>query len=88
MVRVKRQDYSYRDDPAVPRWDDSHGLIVFDGVCILCAGFVQFVLRNDARGYFRFTTGQSPLGQALYKHWHLPRKYILTAFYAQDMSQL
>ncbi len=28
--------YSYRDDPQVPRFPDDKGLIVFDGVCVLC----------------------------------------------------
>jgi predicted DCC family thiol-disulfide oxidoreductase YuxK len=39
--------------------------ILFDGVCNLCNGFVQFVIRHDARGYFRFAALQSELGQAL-----------------------
>ncbi|QKG56019.1 thiol-disulfide oxidoreductase DCC family protein [Hymenobacter sp. BRD128] len=39
--------------------------ILFDGVCTLCNGFVQFVIRHDARGYFRFAALQSELGQAL-----------------------
>lgn len=40
-------------------------LIVFDGVCVLCAGFVQWVIRHDPHKHFRFTSAQSPLGQAL-----------------------
>ena len=40
-------------------------LIVFDGVCVLCSGFVQWVIRHDPGGRFRFTAAQSPLGQAL-----------------------
>lgn len=39
--------------------------ILFDGVCNLCHGFVQFVIRHDARGQFRFAALQSPAGQAL-----------------------
>jgi len=40
-------------------------LIVFDGVCVLCAGFVQWVIRHDPQGQFRFTSAQGALGQAL-----------------------
>jgi len=40
-------------------------LIVFDGVCVLCSGFVQWVIRHDPHGRFRFTSAQGPLGQAL-----------------------
>jgi predicted DCC family thiol-disulfide oxidoreductase YuxK len=39
--------------------------ILFDGVCNLCNGFVQFVIRHDARGQFRFAALQSAAGQAL-----------------------
>ena len=39
--------------------------ILFDGVCSLCNGFVQFVIRHDAAGYFRFAALQSAAGQAL-----------------------
>jgi predicted DCC family thiol-disulfide oxidoreductase YuxK len=39
--------------------------ILFDGVCNLCNGFVQFVIRHDPRGRFRFTALQSEAGRAL-----------------------
>lgn len=41
-------------------------LIVFDGVCVLCNGFVQFILRRDTAGRFQFMTAQSKTGEALY----------------------
>ncbi|MDO7849447.1 thiol-disulfide oxidoreductase DCC family protein [Hymenobacter sp. M29] len=39
--------------------------ILFDGVCNLCNGFVQFVIRHDAAGRFRFAALQSEAGRAL-----------------------
>lgn len=39
--------------------------ILFDGVCNLCHGFVQFIIRHDPQGKFRFAALQSELGQAL-----------------------
>lgn len=39
--------------------------ILFDGVCNLCNGFVQFVIRHDPRGHYRFAALQSELGRAL-----------------------
>lgn len=68
---VMREDYSYARDDSVPRWDDSVGLIVFDGVCVFCSSFARFVLRHDKSGHFRFTMAQSNLGQALYHHYGL-----------------
>ncbi len=63
--------YSYRTDPAVPPFPDDRSLIVFDGVCALCSGFVRFVLRHDPAGRFRFVAAQSELGRALYRHYGL-----------------
>ena len=41
-------------------------VIVFDGVCNLCTGFVRFVLRWDRAALFRFLPAQSPGGELLY----------------------
>ncbi|HEX8326446.1 MAG TPA: DCC1-like thiol-disulfide oxidoreductase family protein [Hymenobacter sp.] len=43
----------------------SPDVILFDGVCNLCNGFVQFVIRRDPAGRFRFAALQSAAGQAL-----------------------
>jgi predicted DCC family thiol-disulfide oxidoreductase YuxK len=40
-------------------------IIVFDGVCHLCSGWVQFLLRRDRRGRYRFASMQSDSGRAL-----------------------
>ncbi|CCV04157.1 Putative thiol-disulphide oxidoreductase DCC (modular protein) [Mesorhizobium metallidurans STM 2683] len=46
-------------------------LIVFDGVCVLCSGFVRMVVRLDRKRRFRFATAQSPLGEALFRNYGL-----------------
>ena len=66
-----RPAYSYRDDPAVPVFADDQPIIVFDGECIFCSGWVNFVLRHDKQGRYRFLAAQSPLGEALYRHYGL-----------------
>jgi predicted DCC family thiol-disulfide oxidoreductase YuxK len=38
------------------------GLIVFDGVCVLCSGWVQFLIQRDQAEIFRFTPIQSAYG--------------------------
>lgn len=45
--------------------DPAPDTILFDGVCNLCNGFVQFVIRHDPAGRFRFAALQSEAGQAL-----------------------
>ncbi|MDG4484306.1 thiol-disulfide oxidoreductase DCC family protein [Xanthomonas vesicatoria] len=39
--------------------------IVFDGVCLLCNGWVKFLLRHDQRGRYRFAAMQGHAGRAL-----------------------
>jgi predicted DCC family thiol-disulfide oxidoreductase YuxK len=40
-------------------------IILFDGVCNLCNGFVQFVIKNDKKDSFRFVSLQSELGKSM-----------------------
>lgn len=49
-----------------------HGIILFDGVCNLCNGTVQFILKRDPKGYFQFASLQSDAGQELLKKYNLP----------------
>jgi predicted DCC family thiol-disulfide oxidoreductase YuxK len=63
--------YSYRTDPAVPPFADDRAIIIFDGHCVLCSSFAQFVLKEDRRARFRLLAAQSDLGHALYRHFGL-----------------
>ncbi len=63
--------YGYRTDPAVPAFADDRPIIVFDGHCALCTGWVRFVMARDTARRFRFLPAQSPLGHALYVHYGL-----------------
>ena len=42
-----------------------HGLILFDGVCVLCSRGCGFVSKRDRRGYFRFVPMQLAEGRLL-----------------------
>lgn len=42
-------------------------LVLFDGVCNLCNGAVQFVIRRDRKGIFRFASLQSQVGERIVK---------------------
>lgn len=53
-------------------------MILFDGVCNLCSRSVQFILKRDKRGRFRFASLQSPVGQALLQQAGLPADHIDT----------
>ena len=45
--------------------DHSPILILFDGVCNLCNRFVQFLIKRDRDGKFRFASLQSNVGRSL-----------------------
>lgn len=40
-------------------------VIVFDGVCVLCSRWVDFILRHDTAGWFRLAAMQGTHGRAL-----------------------
>jgi predicted DCC family thiol-disulfide oxidoreductase YuxK len=49
-----------------------HPVILFDGVCNLCSGSVQFIINRDPSGIFRFATLQSETGKNLVSKFDLP----------------
>ncbi len=47
-------------------------ILLFDGVCNLCNGLVQFTIERDPQGKFKFASLQSNSGQSLLKKFNLP----------------
>lgn len=52
--------------------DQAPPIVLFDGVCHLCAGAVQFIIKRDPKAVFRFASLQSETGQSLLARHHLP----------------
>lgn len=50
---------------SVEKQGDASAIIVFDGVCVLCNGWVRFLLRHDREGRYQFAAMQSASGRAL-----------------------
>jgi predicted DCC family thiol-disulfide oxidoreductase YuxK len=59
------------EDSARPTTTD-HPVLLFDGVCNLCNGLVQWVIERDREGRFRFAALQSDTGQRLLEAHDLP----------------
>ncbi len=57
------QNYGVNDD--VPPQRESGAVIVFDGVCVLCNGWVRFLLRHDRKQRYRFAPMQGEVGRRL-----------------------
>lgn len=53
-------------------------LVLFDGVCNLCQGSVQFILKRDPRGRFRFASLQSDEGSRRLAEHGLPSESLTT----------
>lgn len=51
--------------PSVPAGDLPEGLVLYDGVCVMCSRWAAFVVARDAAGLFRFAPVQSPYGRAV-----------------------
>lgn len=56
-------------------------IVVFDGVCALCNGWVRFLLRHDRQAHYRFAAMQDPAGRTLMQANGLdpeePRSFLL-----------
>ncbi|MBO0935312.1 thiol-disulfide oxidoreductase DCC family protein [Fibrella sp. HMF5335] len=59
-------------------------LLLFDGVCNLCNGVVQFVIRHDPAGRFRFAALQSDAGQTLLQQFGLSTTQFDSFVYVRD----
>jgi len=46
-------------------------IILFDGVCNLCNGFVQFVIKQDPQAKFKFCSLQSETAKKILSDYHL-----------------
>jgi len=44
---------------------DDHPILLFDGVCNLCNGAIQFIIPRDSEGTIRFAPLQSDLGETV-----------------------
>jgi predicted DCC family thiol-disulfide oxidoreductase YuxK len=51
-------------------------IILFDGVCNLCNGFIQFVIKRDTNDLFRYASLQSELAQKLISERGIDTKII------------
>lgn len=63
---------------------NSKPIILFDGICNLCDGVVQFVIKHDPENQFLFASLQSEAGQRLLKQYKLPVENFNSFILIQD----
>src|SRR5438105_4419129 len=59
-------------------------VVLFDGVCNLCNGLVQFVLNHDRQGRLRLASIQSPAGQAILRWAGMPTEDFQTMVFVEQ----
>lgn len=58
------------------RMEENKKIILFDGVCNLCNGAIQFIIKNDRNDVFRYAPLQSDIGRKLLAERQLDTKAI------------
>src|SRR5690348_6876242 len=61
-----------------------NSIILFDGICNLCNGFVQFVIRHDKKNKFLFGSLQSDAAKKLLEPFHFPVEESKTIVLIED----
>ena len=56
--------------------NEEHKILLFDGVCNLCNGSINFVIKHDNKDVFRFTALQEEPGKSLLKQYKIDPKEI------------
>ena len=57
---------------------DTRTIIFYDGVCNLCNGLVQFILKRDKQRRFRFVAIQSQIGADILKRFRISTEAVRT----------
>ncbi|HEY1385055.1 MAG TPA: DCC1-like thiol-disulfide oxidoreductase family protein [Dongiaceae bacterium] len=70
--RQRGRDGRVGFDPTLTGLSRGAPVMVYDGACNLCHGWVRFVLKRDRADRLRFLAAQSPLGQEFLKRNRLP----------------
>lgn len=52
--------------------EQQYPIVLFDGVCNLCASSVQWIIRHDPEGVFRFASLQGAVGSTLQREYNIP----------------
>jgi predicted DCC family thiol-disulfide oxidoreductase YuxK len=79
-VPVKR---TYKETSALAR-ANGRDIVLFDGVCNLCNGAVDFILKRDPAGQFAFASLQSEAGQEVLSAYKLSTRDFNTVILVQE----
>jgi len=78
---------SEKDEPVLTAIANGRPVMLFDGVCNLCSGWVHFAIARDPAANLRFATIQSAHGQDFLRRRGLPTDRFET-FYLIDSGRV
>lgn len=55
-----------------------HDIILFDAICVICNGWAKFLIQHDQHQKFKLASVQSPLGEAILKHYGMSTEHYST----------
>jgi len=70
--------------PTPPHIDTDEVVLLFDGVCKLCNGAANFIIRHDHRKRVKLCSVQSPQGQDILAHFGMPLNQFSSMLYVQN----
>ena|SRR5688572_15981092 len=59
-------------------------IVLFDGVCNLCNGLVQFIIKRDPAGVFKFASLQSDYGQQQLEKFNIDKNLLHSIILVRD----
>jgi len=62
----------FPEEISVTDRDNDHPLIIFDGICNYCCGVVNFIIKRDPGGVFRFAPFQSEAARRILSQYDYP----------------
>lgn len=62
----------------------TYPVLLFDGVCNLCNGAVQFVIKNDPEGHIKFAALQSQTGQKILKEAGMDARHFTSLVWVEE----
>lgn len=61
-------------------------VVLFDGVCVLCNRWAQFIIKQDTKQSLTLASVQSPEGQAILTHYNMSTAHFDTLLYIENLS--
>lgn len=63
---------------------DNKSVLIFDDYCVICNGFVNFLIKRDRKDRFRFTSTGSPYGKKIMEKFQLDSDQIDSVILLQN----